>query len=34
MRSSTYVEDIDQKSFHLCGKCREELNKALGELES
>jgi archaemetzincin len=27
MRSSTYVEDIDQKSFHFCNKCREELNK-------
>jgi archaemetzincin len=23
MRSSTYVEDIDQKSHQLCGKCRE-----------
>ena len=22
MRSSTYVEDIDQKSMHLCSKCR------------
>jgi archaemetzincin len=22
MRSSTYVEDIDQKSHHLCSKCR------------
>ncbi|MCE1198595.1 MAG: archaemetzincin family Zn-dependent metalloprotease [Marinilabiliales bacterium] len=25
MRSSTYVEDIDQKSQHLCKKCREKL---------
>jgi len=25
MRSSTYVEDIDQKNQHLCPKCREEL---------
>jgi archaemetzincin len=25
MRSSTYVEDIDQKTHHLCSKCREEL---------
>jgi len=25
MRSSTYVEDIDQKSRHLCHKCRSEL---------
>jgi archaemetzincin len=24
MRSSTYVEDIDQKSQHLCSKCRIE----------
>jgi archaemetzincin len=24
MRSSTYVEDIDQKSAHLCSKCRQE----------
>lgn len=24
MRSSTYVEDIDQKTQHLCSKCREE----------
>jgi archaemetzincin len=24
MRSSTYVEDIDQKSSHLCPKCRKE----------
>lgn len=26
MRSSTYVEDIDQKSRHLCRDCRSELN--------
>lgn len=25
MRSSTYVEDIDQKSAHLCTKCRSEI---------
>jgi archaemetzincin len=25
MRSSTYVEDIDQKSQHLCTNCRSEL---------
>jgi archaemetzincin len=25
MRSSTYVEDIDQKNSHLCAKCREKL---------
>lgn len=25
MRSSTYVEDIDQKSVHLCRNCRSEL---------
>jgi len=25
MRSSTYVEDIDQKSVHLCSKCRKEI---------
>jgi archaemetzincin len=29
MRSSTYVEDIDQKSCHLCLNCRGELNKSL-----
>jgi archaemetzincin len=27
MRSGTYVEDIDQKSHHLCNKCRMELEK-------
>jgi predicted Zn-dependent protease len=26
MRSSTYVEDIDQKEQHLCAGCRSELN--------
>jgi archaemetzincin len=26
MRSSTYVEDIDQKEQHLCLSCREELS--------
>jgi archaemetzincin len=25
MRSSTYVEDVDQKSKHLCHKCRTDL---------
>jgi predicted Zn-dependent protease len=25
MRSSTYVEDIDQKEPHLCHHCRQEL---------
>ncbi len=28
MRSSTYVEDIDQKKHFLCSKCREKLNAA------
>ena len=27
MRSSTYVEDIDQKDMHLCPRCRQELAK-------
>jgi len=27
MRSSTYVEDIDQKDAQLCAKCRDELIK-------
>ena len=31
MRSSTYVEDIDQKSFHFCSKCREELSRVPAE---
>jgi len=26
MRSSTYVEDIDQKNHHLCGKCKATLD--------
>lgn len=26
MRSSTYVEDIDQKSHHLCHKCSAQIN--------
>jgi archaemetzincin len=29
MRSSTYVEDIDQKDVHLCEKCRLELRISL-----
>jgi len=29
MRSSTYVEDIDQKGVHLCLSCRNEYNKFL-----
>jgi len=29
MRSSTYVEDIDQKGSGLCHKCQAELNTAL-----
>ena len=29
MRSSTYVEDIDQKSSEICLKCRTELSSAL-----
>jgi archaemetzincin len=29
MRSSTYVEDIDQKSTHLCLNCRSEFNRML-----
>jgi archaemetzincin len=27
MRSSTYVEDIDQKSHHLCARCRASLEE-------
>jgi len=30
MRSSTYVEDLDQKNFNLCLKCRSELGNILG----
>lgn len=26
MRSSTYVEDIDQKKHHICYKCREKIS--------
>jgi archaemetzincin len=29
MRSSTYVEDIDQKDRHLCLNCRNEYNRIL-----
>jgi len=29
MRSSTYVEDIDQKSGNLCPKCRDDINSIL-----
>ena len=29
MRSSTYVEDIDQKSTNLCLKCRKEMSSVL-----
>ena len=28
MRSSTYVEDIDQKDYRLCPSCRSELGRA------
>jgi predicted Zn-dependent protease len=30
MRSSTYVEDIDQKDWKFCPKCRKELEKEEG----
>jgi archaemetzincin len=30
MRSSTYVEDIDQKSAGLCSRCREEIHQDQG----
>jgi archaemetzincin len=30
MRSTTYVEEIDQKEFHFCVKCREELAVIFG----
>lgn len=33
MRSSTYVEDIDQKDVHLCPGCRDEYNKVVGQRE-
>ncbi len=29
MRSTTYVEDIDQKHHHFCSKCRKELDLAI-----
>ncbi len=29
MRSSTYVEDLDQKSHNLCHKCRKEIRTSL-----
>lgn len=29
MRSSTYVEDIDQKEGHFCHSCRKELDESL-----
>ncbi len=32
MRSSTYVEDIDQKDSHLCPGCRNEYNKTIKQL--
>lgn len=28
MRSSTYVEDIDQKEIHFCQKCQTQLNQS------
>jgi archaemetzincin len=27
MRSSTYVEDIDQKSMNICPRCKKEINR-------
>jgi archaemetzincin len=27
MRSSTYVEDIDQKSYHFCDNCKRKINR-------
>ena len=32
MRSSTYVEDIDQKNSHLCPACRNGYNKTLKQV--
>ena len=32
MRSSTYVEEIDQKKRQFCKKCREELERAMDNL--
>lgn len=29
MRSTTYVEDIDQKKYHFCSKCRNELQQVI-----
>lgn len=29
MRSTTYVEEIDQKKHHFCNKCRSELEKVI-----
>lgn len=29
MRSTTYVEDLDQKKHHFCSKCRKELGLAI-----
>lgn len=29
MRSSTYVEDVDQKGHHLCGHCRQQYETSL-----
>ncbi len=34
MRSSTYVEDIDQKEHNFCKKCRDELETALNKVNS
>lgn len=33
MRSSTYVEDIDQKGIHFCKNCQGELNTRLKEMQ-
>ncbi|MCA1757107.1 MAG: hypothetical protein LC649_06590 [Bacteroidales bacterium] len=33
MRSSTYVEDIDQKKLKFCPTCREELDQLTEECE-
>ena len=32
MRSSNYVEDLDQKEIHFCPHCRETLDKKLEEI--
>lgn len=34
MRSTTYVEDIDQKKHHFCSKCRSELESVISILNS